>query len=1293
MAQGLFPVYEYGMQRLLRVFGVGVFLVAAAGCIVWLAWEPLLDVARRRLEPLLAEALHMPVHIGDARLTMRPLRLDIADVSLGEAGAVLRIRDGRLTIRVGESIRRREPVADLVASQVDVAPLGFAERRTDAAHKDDTAVLPRFSLRRVRVDTVRVVLPAPDAPFVITAAQVTGRIGVGEGGLLETQARARGVAVARGDRALAVDSLRGRLEIKGKDVVIRSATADGPDVDVHVSYDRQRRRHQVRAAVNVAALAVIDPVLREIEGQVAVDGTITGRLDMPTVDAHVQTPRLVAFDQEIVDIDARLRWHGKEKEVELIAGRARHATGSYVVAGNLIVDDARTFTAKADWQYASAASAPGTGGEKLPPLTASAAAVARGTLTPLRLTAELHGSAGRSVNANETVQLTAQASFADGVLQAQASATQARGNTIDASLSMDRAGQLDGVIRTSVGHVPSWQALLGTPVTPQVEGVLTAEIRVGGTRAQPQLAGTVQGKDLTLFGASITTVDADVRSEGALLNVDRLLIRLTRGSLMGEGTFGLRQDAHNDWRLVVEDVPTQTIAALVAATTGADLPLWGGQLGLRATGSGTWSAVGVRADLQIDDFYLSREPIDRVTVSFESTWPQWAADGRLERGPSESLSLVASGRGADSLSASLQSSRWDLSRVQTTNRLGMRGAVEISATAEGPPAALSGHVRVAGAAIEVSGRALGEIALDAEGRQGSWRLQGKIGELMAAAGTFETRGDLPLRATVEWRDADLAPLLRPDANVRIDSSGALRLQLSLRAVDRLTGTLQVDRLDVVSAEQAAPLLSVAEPIVIVATGGRFDLRAVRLRGTGTALTADGWFTSSGECDIGIDGRSDLALVELLSPAVYAARGNAVVSGRARRQGRGPLQLTGTATLERVAFDFGQPWVAVNVNGHMTFRDSVMDIDTLTGRLAGGTFAIGGLIDVMEGPQLTWTATELAPAVLPDVEAELSGSGSIRGSWSDLTVAGEIEVLRALYDRRFAITDLIPLFQRQLASPPTKEPAQTVVRLNLHIVAPDEIFVDNNVATIEMRTDLALTGTTDNVVIAGPIEVLSGEVTFRGRTFTLETGVVEFRPELGRQAYLNINARTVVPTARASYTVDTHIVGTTDNYQVTFSSDDPALSQTDLLSLVTFGKTSSELQQSGGGVSVNDLVALAPGLYQDQAQEQAQALLGIDRIDLEPGYSKSTGLYEPRVTLGKNLTRDLTASLSSTFGIRRRQQVQLEYHVSPRVSLLADWESASTDQAGAFAGEVKFRYPFRTFPGWTALLPWPGEDVQ
>jgi autotransporter translocation and assembly factor TamB len=74
-----------------------------------------------------------------------------------------------------------------------------------------------------------------------------------------------------------------------------------------------------------------------------------------------------------------------------------------------------------------------------------------------------------------------------------------------------------------------------------------------------------------------------------------------------------------------------------------------------------------------------------------------------------------------------------------------------------------------------------------------------------------------------------------------------------------------------------------------------------------------------------------------------------------------------------------------------------------------------------------------------------------------------------------------------------------------------------------------------------------------------------------------------------------------------------------------------------------------------------------------------------VTIGKELSERLYASVWTSVGAQSRQAVQLEYRVTRRVSLLGTWESGTAETAGAFGGDVKFRMEFLRAP-FSLLCP-------
>jgi hypothetical protein len=137
-------------------------------------------------------------------------------------------------------------------------------------------------------------------------------------------------------------------------------------------------------------------------------------------------------------------------------------------------------------------------------------------------------------------------------------------------------------------------------------------------------------------------------------------------------------------------------------------------------------------------------------------------------------------------------------------------------------------------------------------------------------------------------------------------------------------------------------------------------------------------------------------------------------------------------------------------------------------------------------------------------------------------------------------------------------------------------------------------------------------------------------------------------------------------------------------LVTLGRTTAQLQEGGGGISVNDLLVLGAGGFKADVEEGVRETFLVDRFEIEPTFSQATGAFEPRISVGKNLTENLTALVGTTVGAETQYRGELEYQLTRRISLLGSWESETEDQAGAFGGLVKFKYAFRRLPRFGLL---------
>src|SRR5690606_21596145 len=127
-------------------------------------------------------------------------------------------------------------------------------------------------------------------------------------------------------------------------------------------------------------------------------------------------------------------------------------------------------------------------------------------------------------------------------------------------------------------------------------------------------------------------------------------------------------------------------------------------------------------------------------------------------------------------------------------------------------------------------------------------------------------------------------------------------------------------------------------------------------------------------------------------------------------------------------------------------------------------------------------------------------------------------------------------------------------------------------------------------------------------------------------YIDFMAESVIESGDVPYGVQVRVSGTTSDYRVTLGSED-GLSQTDIASLIAFGRTASEMQEggaAGGGVTMDALAGLAGGQVGKMLAGEVREILPFDEVELRPGVSPSTGEFEPQIRVGKYITEDLTA---------------------------------------------------------------------
>jgi translocation and assembly module TamB len=233
----------------------------------------------------------------------------------------------------------------------------------------------------------------------------------------------------------------------------------------------------------------------------------------------------------------------------------------------------------------------------------------------------------------------------------------------------------------------------------------------------------------------------------------------------------------------------------------------------------------------------------------------------------------------------------------------------------------------------------------------------------------------------------------------------------------------------------------------------------------------------------------------------------------------------------------------------------------------------------------------------------------------------------------------------------------LIRLDITLKAPDEIYVSGMGLESEWKADVVLRGTTQDPRVTGEIELVRGTLGFAGRSFELQEGRVTFPTGEAFDPAIRLLASDTIETV----TVSISVTGRASNPQIAFSSV-PGLPQDEIVSRILFGDsitTLSPLQAVQLASSLNTLSSGGGGLSPLGALQSAT---GIDRLRvLGPDDTVGRGAA---LAAGQYITKDIYLEVITD--ARGYTATQLEISLTPALSLLS--------QAGGSGGSnLSIRY--------------------
>ncbi|GAB6095315.1 hypothetical protein JCM14469_15670 [Desulfatiferula olefinivorans] len=812
----------------------------------------------------------------------------------------------------------------------------------------------------------------------------------------------------------------------------------------------------------------------------------------------------------------------------------------------------------------------------------------------------------------------------------------------------------------------------------RMTGRTEVSARAGG---RLDLSGTVSdlkaglhltAPDLTVKGVRVGDLTADADLAHGAVTVSDLTVSQGASLIRARGRIQLFEPK----RWTPSARPSGNLTLTGDQLNLADLyPGLEGLVSVDARVEGSPDRLGGHIRLQGQHLSFSGQGLDRVTVSARFDGPDLVLD-RAEALLTENESLSVTGK------LSLPDARYALALTSSDLSFkpltaiaipeGLEGRFRLDLAGEGSltDPAFEGtveigdlsyrrqslgpgrvHLSLADNVLDLSGLFLGaftaRLDLDTLDGEGEVRLdQADLGPVCAAAGYPGLGGRLSARITARGEGADVSALV---LDARVDD-------FDLRAGD-------------ISLVRGGPLRFTLEP-------SGFDLPDTRLslldRGE-LVLGAGGQV--DGELRARAEGTVPMAVLEPFVSGVNALDGRVSLSVSLSGNRKRP-DVTGEVRAENVSFVISELMQTVHgLNGLVRVTPRALVLEELAGFLDTGRFTGQGrlALDHLTPGMLSLTIRgDALPLSLPDtLDLTADTAVTVSGTPDKTRMEGALMIVDGRYYRDLSMNLLKMVGGKSRETAPERPglilPYLKNMDLDLSLRHRNPFVVDNNLALVELKPDLRLSGTLRQPLVSGRAQVGGGVVSYQGREFEVTRGVMDFLNPYAIEPTLDVECRTEIRT----WTVTLSVSGTPDNLKFTLTSD-PKESDEDVLALLLFGKTTGEMRNGGGDSSQSAALFLADAFSRRLAENLKDAT-GMDTVEVAYG-----GGSDANAEGGVSLTfgKDLSERLTIKYGVESRNAEAVQRAVSEYRFFENLMINAYQDTANDFGTELVYRLEFR-----------------
>lgn len=354
------------------------------------------------------------------------------------------------------------------------------------------------------------------------------------------------------------------------------------------------------------------------------------------------------------------------------------------------------------------------------------------------------------------------------------------------------------------------------------------------------------------------------------------------------------------------------------------------------------------------------------------------------------------------------------------------------------------------------------------------------------------------------------------------------------------------------------------------------------------------------------------------------------------------------------------------SGLVFFENGEFSLRSIHGKLGGGDVQGSGRIKIGKGgvEEIDFKAegTNWLLSPLERTRALADGSFTLIKDAERFVLGGELFVRRLSWRRE--ITEKFA-FSTASSEESRREPGFfDNLTLDLRLKADDNAWMDNSLGRVRGRFDLRILGNINAPIVLGDIEVLDGDLYFQDRKFRVLQGRVSFINPQTIEPYLNFKGETYVKDYRVTFSLD----GLLDHLNPQLNSS-PPLPPEDVLALLAMGEAFKRTYSYDMSTQLSTASLLSFQLS-EEAQKQAEGLFFIDRFRIDPFVIGSSAEVTARLTLGKNISRNISFLYSTNLTTQREEIVRIEWEITRDLSIVS-----TRDEEGRVSLDVKIHKRF------------------